>query len=194
MKHIIFHNKAFEIEGFHIPEFELTKGKLVRIYIPNFGTDQLPLNFDLTIALIKRFQIQKTDFPWAKNYSQSKFMEFISPLTVKRYLLKKMKINLQTANQIASDVGVKLNDKFEYLGFKHRKALIVRAAFEKSNCILIDYYAISALGVEFLEKIVDSEINKGKSAIVFDLLQYAAENEPYENIEPIKIEVPSLYN
>ena len=76
MTNSIFHNEEFEINGISVPEFELKSGNLIRIYIPNFNLENLPLGFDLTIELIKRFQNQKTDFPWAKNYRQNTVSEF----------------------------------------------------------------------------------------------------------------------
>jgi hypothetical protein len=38
---------------------------------------------------------------------------------------------------------------------------------------------------------VNSEIEKGKSAIAFDRLEFKAENEPFENIKTIEITVPN---
>ncbi|MCD8445745.1 hypothetical protein [Tenacibaculum finnmarkense] len=191
MKNNIFHNKKFEINGIYVPEFKLKSGNLIRIYIPNFNFENLPLGFDLTIELIKRFQNQKTDFPWAKNYRQNSIIEFLSPLTVNKYLINKMSINKLTAKIIAEEIGISLNEKFEYLSFKNKKALIIKAYFEKNDYILLDYYGVDATGIEFLENLINTEIEKGKSAIAFDNLQYANKKEPYENIKAIKITVPN---
>ena len=191
MTNSIFHNKEFEINGIFIPEFELNNGSLIRIYIPNFNVENLPLGFDLTIELIKRFQNQKNYFPWAKNYRQNTVVEFLNPLTVNKYLINKMRIDKPNAKRIAEEIGINLNEKFEYLSFKNKKALIIKAWFEKNDSILLDYYGVDAMGIEFLEKLVNTEIEKGKSAIAFDNLQFANEKEPYENIKPIKITVPN---
>ncbi|MEM9834682.1 MAG: hypothetical protein AAF944_28930 [Bacteroidota bacterium] len=178
MDSIIFHSKEFEMRGARVPEFKLQAGNLIRIYVPNFGNEHLPLGYDLAIELAKRFQDQNTDILWAKNYRKSSLYEFIIPLTVKSYLLNKMKIDLATANRIVSEVGVKLSDRFERLDFTNQKALIVKANFEKSNSILLDYYRVEAMGIEFLESVVNSEIEKGKAAIAFDRLEYVVEHEP----------------
>ncbi|MBF8149385.1 hypothetical protein ITJ86_05720 [Winogradskyella sp. F6397] len=191
MTNSIFHNEEFEINGISVPEFELKSGNLIRIYIPNFNLENLPLGFDLTIELIKRFQNQKTDFPWAKNYRQNTVTEFLNPLTVNKYLINKMQIDKLTARRIAEEIGISLNEKFEYLSFKNKKALIIKACFEKNDSILLDYYGVDAMGIEFLENLINTEIEKGKSAIAFDNLQFANEKEPYENIKPIKITVPN---
>ncbi|RBP26418.1 hypothetical protein DFR65_1177 [Oceanihabitans sediminis] len=195
MTNSIFHNKEFELNGISVPEFELKSGNLIRIYIPNFDSENQPLGFDLTIELIKHFQNIKSDFPWAKNYRQNSIVELLNPLTVEKYLINKMRIEKLTAEKIADEIGIKLIDKFEYLNFTNKKALIIKVLFEKNECIMLDYYGVDAIGIGFLEKLVNSEIKKGKSAIAFDRLEFKADNEPYENIKPIKITVPNtVYN
>jgi len=187
MRNSIFHNKEFELNGISVPEFELKSGKLIRLYIPSVRI----IGFDLTIKLIKRFQKKSTNLPWAKNYSQNSILEKLFPLTVEKYLIKKKKIDKQSAIRIAGEIGVKLNDKFEEVGFINRKALIIKALFEKNNSILIDYYGVDAIGIKKIERIVNTEIEKGKTGIAFDLLEYVEEKEPFENIERIKITVPN---
>lgn len=184
----IFKSKAFKIKGVCIPEFELSIGTLVRIYTPNhYKNTHSSLGFDLTIELIKQFQKSKPNLPWAKNYRQNSVIKIFKPLTVKMFLVNKNHIDFYKANEIANEIGIKLNEKFELLNTTNKKALIIKATFEKSNFILLDYYGVSATGIEFLENIVNSEIEKGKSAIAFDKLEYALEKEPYDNIIPIKI-------
>ncbi len=72
--------------------------------------------------------------------------------------------------------------------FIDRRILIIKALFEKNESIIIDYYGISAQGIGKLELIVNSEIEKGKSAIVFDRLEFKVDKEPFKNITPIEIE------
>ncbi len=195
MTNSIFHSKEFELNGISVPEFELQSGNLIRIYIPNFDTKNQPLGFDLTIELIKHFQNQKSDFFWAKNYRQNSIAELLNPLTVEKYLINKMRIEKLTAKKVADEIGIGLTDKFERLSFTNKKALTIKALFEKNECIMLDYYGVDAIGIGFLEKLVNSEIEKGKSAIAFDRLEFKADKEPYENIEPINITVPNtLYN
>ena len=191
MRNSIFHSKEFELNGISVPEFELQSGNLIRIYIPNFDTKNQPLGFDLTIELIMHFQNQKSDFAWAKNYRQNSITELINPLTVEKYLINKMRIEKLTAKNIADEIGIELVDKFEHLNFANKKALIIKALFEKNECIMLDYYGVDAIGIGFLENLVNLEIEKGKSAIAFDRLEFKADKEPYENIEPIKITVPN---
>ncbi|WP_299212620.1 hypothetical protein [uncultured Aquimarina sp.] len=187
MTNTIFHNEEFEINGISIPEFELKNRNLIRIYIPNFDRKYLPLGFDLTIELIKRFQNQKPDFPWAKNYQQATLMELISPLTVNKYLINKMRIDKLRAQRIAEEIGINLKDKLGLLSFTNRKALIIKALFDKNDNIILDYYGVDTNGIEFLEGLVNSEIENGKSAIAFDRLEFKADKEPFQNIIPIEI-------
>jgi len=187
----VFHIPEFEIKGIRMPEFKLKKGNLIRVYTPYLDSNNIPLGFDLNIELIKVLQSKKTDLPWAKNYSQSRVMDFLRPLTVKRYLLKKMRITHNDALKIVNEIEINFNDKFEHLNFTKRKALIIKATFNKSNVILLDYLGVSADGIQFLEKLVNTEIEKGKSAIAFDRIEFAIDKEPYENITQIKIHVPN---
>ncbi|MDY8135435.1 hypothetical protein U0D62_07495 [Aquimarina sp. 2201CG5-10] len=187
MTKTIFHHKELEIKGIIVPEFDLNEGELIRIYVPNFNFENSPLGFDLTIELIKRFQNQKNEFPWAKYFQQSSISLLFSPLTVGKYLIKKMKIDKQTAKEIAEEIGIELNDRYEIIDFIDRRALIIKALFEKNESIIIDYYGISAEGIGKLESVVNSEIEKGKSAIAFDRLEFKADKEPFKNIIPIEI-------
>ncbi|PKV52785.1 hypothetical protein ATE84_4912 [Aquimarina sp. MAR_2010_214] len=187
MTNSIFHNKEFKINGISIPEFELKNGNLIRIYIPNFDAKNLPLGFDLAIELIKRFQNQKTDFPWAKNYRQHTVMELLNSLTVNKYLINKMRIDKSKAKKIAEEIGISLKDKFEHLSFTNRKALIIKALFDKNDSVILDYYGVDANGIRFLERLVNSEIENDKSAIAFDRFEFKANQEPFQNIIPIEI-------
>lgn len=187
MEDIIFHSKKFEINGIQIPEFKLYSGSLIKIYIPNFNHEKLPLGFDLTTELIKKFQNQKTDLPWAKRYLQNSISEFFNPITVNKYLINKIKIDKESAKRIIEELSLNPNEKYNNLSYKKTKILAIKALFEKNNSIILDYYGISANGIESLEAIVNTEIIKGKSGIVFDNLQFAHEKEPFENIKVMKI-------
>ncbi|MDH7912132.1 hypothetical protein [Winogradskyella sp. SYSU M77433] len=184
---MVFRSPEFIINGIKVPEFQLEKGSLIRIYVPNFDYLGKPLDFDLTLYLIERFQKQIKDLTWAKNYHPNEIIEFLSPLSVKGYLVGKKKIKLKVARRIAEELMINLTDKYNQLDFEKRKALIIKAAFENSDFILLDYYACSALAIDYLEGVVNSEIEKNKSAIAFDVLQYAHEKEPFRNIKPIKL-------
>jgi hypothetical protein len=191
MTNSTFHNEEFEINGISVPEFELKSGNLIRIYIPNFDSEHQPLSFDLTIELIKYFQNKKVDFPWAKNYRQNTIAELLNPLTVEKYLNNKMRIDKQNAKRITDEIGINMTDKFEHLSFTNKKALIIKALFEKNDSIILDYYGVDAIGIGLLESLVNSEIEKGKSAIAFDRLEFKVESEPFENIKTIEITVPN---
>ncbi len=191
MTNSIFHNKEFEINGISVPEFELKSGNLIRIYIPNFDSEHQPLGFDLTIELIKHFQNKKSDFHWAKNYRQNTTAELLNPLTAEKYLINKMRIDKQNAKRIVEEIGINLTDKFEHLSFTNKKALIIKALFELNDSIILDYYGVDAIGIGFLESLLNSEIEKGKSAIAFDRLEFKADIEPFENIKTIEITVPN---
>ena len=189
MTNTIFYSKGFKINGKLIPGFELQKGRLIRIYIPNFDGDNKPLGSYLMFELIKYFQNKIPKSPWAKDYWQPRLWELLRPLTVERYLTGKMKIGKNRARELSQGLQISLNDKLDYLSFSIRKALIIKAYFVNHDFIIFDYYGVDAMGIRYLEDVVNGEIENGKSAIAFDNLEYACENEPYGNIIPIKIAI-----
>lgn len=178
MQNNIFHSENFEIHGIQIPDFELKSWNLIRIYIPNFINENKSLGFDLAIELIKRFQKKKTNLPWAKNHKQNSFSSFFNPLTVYKYLMDKIKIDKVNSERIIKQLKLNPNEKYTHLSFTDKKALSIKAHFEKNDFILLDYYGVPAGEIEILEKIVNADIEKGKSAIAFDNLQFAHKEEP----------------
>lgn len=191
MTNSTFHNNEFEVNGVSVPEFSLNSGKLIRIYVPFAGGNNSVLGHNLTKKLIKQFQSQKTDFPFAENYRKQIISEFISPLTVSKFLNNKMRIEKQIGKKIVDEIGINLSDKLEHLSLTNKKALIIKCIFEKNDLIIFDYYGIGANGIRFLERLVNSEIEKGKSGIALDRLEYVTEKEPFENITQIKLTVPN---
>ncbi|MCG8391017.1 MAG: hypothetical protein MJA30_36040 [Cytophagales bacterium] len=187
-----FHSEEFIHNRVRIPGFTLSAGSLIRIYIPNFDRANRTLGMGLAFELIAHFQNKWPRLKWAKNYSQPRLPALIWPITVARYLRHIMQLDVQSAGGIAKKLQVSLKDKFESLDFKTRKALTILAAYQNHDTILFDYYGIDALSIEFLENLVNDEIETGKSAIAFDNLQYAPGKEPFENIVPIKISIDLL--
>ncbi|WP_298516617.1 hypothetical protein [uncultured Kordia sp.] len=185
MSEITFYSKPFKIEGIQIPEIVLTKGKLVRLYVPNLIKKDVPI--DLKLKIINHFQ-NKDHLPWAKNFSPDSFIEKFYPLTVERYLLKVMKLNKYKAIQAIEEIEVNFEDRFNYLDHIKKRALIIKANFLKHDVILFDYYAIGLLGAKLIENIVNTEIEKGKSAIAFDSLEYMEAYEPFANIQRLIVD------
>lgn len=191
MKNRIFQIDEFEIDGISVPAFELTYGQLIRIYVPFIGTNISVTGHNLTKKLIKHFQNHKTNLPFAKNYQKQVISELISSLTVDKFLIKKMRIEEQIGKKIVDEIGINHSDKIENLSLTNKKALIIKSLFEKNDLIIFDYYGIGANDITFLEKIVNSEIEKGKSGIAFDRLEFITDKEPFDNIMQIKITVPN---
>ena len=188
----IFHSKEFELRGIRVPEFKLEKGKLIRIYVPNFDANYNPLGYKFCTELIKKFKEQNTDFHVAKEYSSKWPFSVLRVMTVKKFLIHKMQIDKSKAEQIMETLHVDANKKIDDLYLGISKALSIMAKFEKTDCILFDYYGVGAMEIGLLEKVLNDEIEKGKSAIGFDRLEYAVDKEPYDNIEPVKITVPNM--
>ena len=191
MTNTIFHNEEFELRGIRVPEFELKKQMLIRIYVPNFDANYNSLGYGFCVELIRRFKQQKDEFHWAKEYTSKGFFPFRKSMTVKKYLTRKMQIDAKKAQQIIETLNIDANKKVDDLGLGKSKALSIMAKFEKTGCILFDYYGVGAMEIDFLERVLSDEVEKGKSAIGFDRLEYAVDKELYDNIKPIKIKVPN---
>lgn len=191
MLNTIFHNKEFEIKGIRVPAFRLQPGKLIRVYVPNHDAQSNPLGHNFCITLIKRFKKQNPDLHWVKDYSARRIFSFLPSPTVEKYLTRKLHIPPKKAYEIMELLEIDSHKKMDHLILGKRKALIMKAVFQKAESILFDYYGVGAAEIDLLEKTINEEIENGKAAIGFDRLEYAVEKEPYENIEPVNVIVPN---
>jgi hypothetical protein len=187
MSDITFYSKPFTIHGFHIPEIVVTKGKLVRIYVPNCLKYKVPKDLDISEVIADHFLQVDPFLMLVKHFDYHTFWERIKPLTVEHYLLQRMNLEPYKALQIAEEMDVDLKDRFSDIGATKRRTLTIKAHFQKFDCIVFDYYAIDALGIKFMEDMINTEIEKGKSAIAFDNLAYMEDSEPYANIQRVEI-------
>ncbi|MFT5916383.1 MAG: hypothetical protein ACI81T_002892 [Bacteroidia bacterium] len=186
MSEFIFHNKPFVIDGMEIPEFELRKGEMIQIYIPNFSLENKSIGHNLALQLAKYFNTKNSNLPFA-DYKPAKWQEFLFPLTVRNYLMNVMEIDLQPATQIAEECKISLDSTFMSIVHWDRKKLVVKALFEIHSTIVFDYYGIPYGKEAELTCLVKSELDKGKSAIAFDNLQYAFAKKPYNCFKPVYI-------
>lgn len=189
----IAESKGFEIRGYWIPPFKLLPGKLIRIYIPNFSRLNEPLGFDLALELVdifaKRNAVSGLDIEhpitYAKNYQYTFLKDYIFPITIKNYLVKKLKVDIKQANSILSYLLISPSQKLNITGYAEKKIATILGLFTRNQAVIFDYYGMSFLDMEQIGIALKQEIDKGKCAIGFDNLQYIEETEPYENFERI---------
>ncbi|WP_024771853.1 hypothetical protein [Aquimarina macrocephali] len=191
MNNTVFHNKKFELNGVPIPDFELVSGKIIKVYVPNFDSENNGLGYKFCLHLSERFKNQNSELMWIKEYSETRFRKFLKPISVGDFIIDQLKTDYQTAQNISEYLELDFNEKVKNLILGKGKALAIKCNFEKYNMLIFDYYGIGASEIDYVERIVNSEIRKGKSAIIFDRLEFQRKKELYENIEPIKIKVPN---
>ncbi|NMH89973.1 hypothetical protein [Flavivirga algicola] len=189
MTQLKFHSPEFEFEGISIPEFDVEYGKLIRLCIPNFDSMGNSLVHRFRYGLLNRFEEKIPKAKWSKEYKESIFRKSLKPLTVENYITKKLNIDKTKAKDIAEYLELNPNEKVRDLILGKSKALAIKCDFEKYDTLVFDYFGVGAMDFEFLEKIVDFEIKRGKRGVTIDRLEYNQDEEKNENIEQLKITV-----
>lgn len=184
-----FHSSSFEFKGIPIPEFNLKSGKLIRLCVPNFDSMGNSLVHEFRFELLRHYEKEIPKAMWSKEYEENLFRRYLNPLTVENYIRKKMNTDRITAKSISDYLELNCKEKIYKLILGKRKALAIKCDFEKHDTLIFDYYGVGANEIQYLEKIVDSEIKKGKCGIAIDRLGFYQKDEVNKSIEQIKITV-----
>ncbi|WP_405207159.1 hypothetical protein [Aquimarina sp. LLG6339-5] len=189
MTNTIFHSSRFEFKGIPIPEFDIESGKLIRLCVPNFDSKGNSLVHDFRYGLLSHYEKEIPKVKWSKEYKESLFRRYINPLTVENYITKKLNTDRIKAKSIAEYLELNSKEKIDKLILGKRKALAIKCDFEKYETLIFDYYGVGANEIKYLERIIDNEIEKGKSGIAIDRLEFNQNDEINKNIERIKVTV-----
>ncbi len=189
MTSTIFHSSKFEFKGVPIPEFDMESGKLIRLCLPNFDSKGNSLVHDFRYGLLSHFEKEIPKVKWSKEYDENLFRRYLNPLTVENYIIKKLNTDRFKAKDIAEYLELNFKEKVDGLILGKRKALAIKCDFEKYETLIFDYYGVGAREIEYLERIINNEIVKGKSGIALDRIEYNQNDEINRNIERIKITV-----
>ena len=189
MTNTIYHSSKFDFKGIPIPEFDMESGKLIRLCIPNFDSDGNDLVRDFRYGLLNHFERIIPKSKWSKEYSKSGILKLWKPITVEDYVINKLNTDKTKAKKIAEYLELDFKEKVDKLILGKRKALAIKYDFEKYDTLIFDYYGVGANEIEYLERIVDTEIGKGKYGIAIDRLEFNQNDETNENINRIKITV-----
>ena len=187
MTESIFHSQKFNFKGIDIPDFELRLGEIVRLCIPNFDSKGNSLIHNFRYDLLNHFEKTIPAIKWSKEYSVTGFKKLLKPITVEDYIMKKLNIDITQSRIIKEYLKLNSNEKVKNLILGKRKALAIKCDFINYNTLIFDYYGVAAMEFDYLEKIVDNEITKGKCGIVIDRLEYNQKDEINKNITQIKI-------
>jgi len=189
MTNTIFHSSKFEFKGIPIPEFDMESGKLIRLCIPNFDSDGNDLVRDFRYELLNHFEKIIPKSKWSKEYSKSGILKLWKSITVEDYVINKLNTDKTKAKKIAEYLELDFKEKVDKLILGKRKALAIKCDFEKYETLIFDYYGVGANEIEYLERIVDAEIEKGKCGIAIDRLEFNQNDETNKNINRAEITV-----
>ena len=78
-------------------------------------------------------------------------------------ITKKLNTDRIKAKSIAEYLELNSKEKVDKLILGKRKALAIKCDFEKYETLIFDYYGVGANEIKYLERIIDNEIEKGKS-------------------------------
>ena len=184
---IIFHSQKFKFQGIDIPEFQLEKGKLIRLCIPNFDENGRSLVHQFRCDLLHHLAENIPNAKLITGFQENKLISLFNAITVENYIMRNLGIDKNKVIDIAKALQIKPKEKVKNLILGQQKALMIKCNFEKYTTLVFDYYGVGALACENLEQIVDTEISKGKSGIVLDRLEYNSNEETNQNITQIKI-------
>jgi len=187
MTNLKYHSPEFEYDGISIPKFDLEPGKLIRLCLPNSDAEGNSLVHRFRMGLLNHFERSIPKAKWAKEYKDPIFRKYLKPMTVENYIITELNTGSSKAKTISEDLELNPKDKLRDLVLGKRKALAIKCDFEKYNTVVFDYYGVGANDFEYLERIVDSEITKGKCGIAMDRLEFNQNTEKYTNIEQIRI-------
>ena len=187
MTNTIFHSSKFDFKGVPIPEFKIESGKLIRLCIPNFGPNGNNLAHNFRYELLNHFEKIIPKFKWSKENSQSGILTFWKSRTVEDYIINKLKVDKTKATKISEYLGLDNKEKVDKLTLGKRKALAIKCDFKKNETLIFDYYGVGASDINYLEKIIDVEIRKGKCGIAIDRLEFNQNDEMNNSINQVKI-------
>jgi hypothetical protein len=187
MKNIIFHSSNFEFKGIPIPELKIESGKLIRLCMPNFDSNGNDLVHGFRYELLNHFEKIIPKSKWSKEYSKSGILKFWKSITVEDYIIDKLNVDNVHAKKIAEYLELDFKEKVDKLILGKQKALAIKCDFENYETLIFDYYGVGANEFEYLEKIVDAAIEKGKSGIVLDRFEFNQNDETNKNITRAEI-------
>lgn len=195
MTNTIFHSSKFEFKGIPIPEFDIKSGKLIRLCVPNFDSNGNDLVHVFRYDLLNHFEKIIPESKYSKEHSKSGILKLWKSISVEEYIINKLNVDKNKAKKIAEYLELDSQEKVDKLILGKRKALAIKCDFEKHEILIFDYYGVGAKEFEYLEKIVDGEIKKGKCGIAIDRLEFNQNDETNNNINRAEITVGNnIYN
>lgn len=73
MSNAIFNSFQFEYKGVLIPEFSIKSGKLIRLCLPNFDSNEGDLTGDFRYRLLNHFEIILPKSKHSKEHTEAEF-------------------------------------------------------------------------------------------------------------------------
>ncbi len=187
----VFESIGIQIMKLKIPPFEIYKGELVKIYVPNFYETGERLG-DLFISELKKFLSGKeVNFKaycpmlFTKGIILNKINRIFSVLTIYKYIAQNTNLSKTEIERLCVSLKLESDRKVKDLILAQEKILELAVAFNKSDFLFFDYYGIGVEDYKIMTEMINVEIAKGKSAIGIDRLEFIEQTELHQNIKRI---------
>lgn len=170
MNPILIECKGISTDIFSIEPFTLHKGEAIGIYTGNNDTHSTEqyLTAIFTRKAKHRDIIVYQDFTFVDYLWEPEWRRIFYPITVGEYLRKNADLNSPFSQKIYEYEWVNKKTKIHNLPGNPRKLLSLYSVLSKNENPIVDFAGQDKQGILFASKVIQEEINRGKSAILFD--------------------------
>ncbi|MBP2616523.1 hypothetical protein [Chryseobacterium jejuense] len=170
MTPVLIECKGISTDIFSIGPFTLRKGETIGIYTGNNDTHSAEQY--LTAIFTGKAKHRDTsvyeDFTFVDYLWEPEWRRILWPITVGEYLKKNADLNCPFSQKIYEYEWINKKTKIHTLPGNPRKLLSLYSVLSKNVNIIVDFAGQPIDGILFASKVIQEEINKGRSAILFD--------------------------
>ncbi|QHT68474.1 hypothetical protein GXP67_18410 [Rhodocytophaga rosea] len=186
MSNIII-STGFTINGYWISPFELLKGQVISLWLPQDTEQNEGVGSKIESQLIKLLSGKQTHnaltlikrFMYIEDYKGDDwFKEHFYPTTPERYLKKNSKLLKAERNQILNELISKPALPLNRFGGNTRRMLALLACMSKSNNILFNVGGLDSQGVNQVYQQIEKMVDQGGSAIELNYPYLSGGNPP----------------
>lgn len=170
MNPILIECKGISTDLFSLPPFILHKGKTIGIYTGN----NEPHSAEQYLTAIFTGKVEHKNTIVYKNFTfvdyiwESEWRRIFYPITVGEYLKKNADPNSHYSKKIYEYEWINKKTKLNSLPGNPRKLLSLYSVISKKTNIIIDFVGQDTQGIILASKVIQEEIKKGSSAVLFD--------------------------
>lgn len=172
MNQILIECKGISTDIFSLPPFTLQKGETIGIYIGNNDNYFLAQQY-LTAIFTGKTQYKNTivrnNFTFVDYFREVKWRRLFFPITVGEYLKKHSDVSNPYSQKIYEEVWINKRMNVNALPWIQKKLLRLYSELSKKENVIIDFAGLDKQGTAMISEIIRNEVEKGSSAILFDI-------------------------